>query len=138
MSVRYHCPHLDDPGAPLPSSYASSSTSLFPLDTLYFCEECDAIRCNTCVATEVASYYCPSCLFDVPSANVRADKNRCVTPRTPLTQMRAALLLVPGLPHIHRGAGHDHDGSRRHGRRAAFCARVQGVPLDEPRGGHRV
>ncbi|WVR03969.1 hypothetical protein IAU60_000968 [Kwoniella sp. DSM 27419] len=77
MSVTYACHHLDTPRAPLPPSYPSSSSSYHPLDRLYFCEECDAIRCDLCVAFEVASYFCPNCLFDVPSANVRADKNRC-------------------------------------------------------------
>jgi dynactin-4 len=72
----YHCSHLLDPHPPLPPVYPSSSSSFSPLDNLYFCEECDAIRCDQCVAVEVASYFCPSCLFDVPSANVRGDRNR--------------------------------------------------------------
>ena len=76
MSVRYHCSHLSPPSAPLGPSYPSSSSSLHPLPDLYFCEECDAIRCDLCVGMEVASYYCPGCNFDVPSANVRGDKNR--------------------------------------------------------------
>jgi dynactin-4 len=74
--VLYHCSHSETPHAPLPPSHASSYADLSPLSGLFFCEECDAIRCDQCVAVEVASYYCPNCLFDVPSANVRADKNR--------------------------------------------------------------
>ncbi|WWD16685.1 hypothetical protein CI109_101115 [Kwoniella shandongensis] len=77
MSLLYACSHLDPPISPLPPSYPSSSSSFSPLHNLYFCEECDAVRCDQCVAVEVASYFCPNCLFDVPSANVRADKNRC-------------------------------------------------------------
>ncbi|WWC68801.1 uncharacterized protein I206_102736 [Kwoniella pini CBS 10737] len=77
MSIKYSCSHLDDPHAPLPPSYPSSSSSCHPLEKLYFCEECDAVRCDLCVVMEIASYFCPNCLFDVPSANVRADKNRC-------------------------------------------------------------
>lgn len=75
-TVLYHCPHLDAPHGPLSPELLSSSASLHALPELYFCEECDAVRCNLCVGVEVASYFCPSCLFDVPSANVRADKNR--------------------------------------------------------------
>jgi dynactin-4 len=75
-SVLFHCSHQDTPHAPLPPAYSSSFSAFSPLDTLYFCEECDAIRCDQCVVVEVASYYCPSCLFDVPSHNVRTDKNR--------------------------------------------------------------
>ena len=37
-----------------------------------------AIRCNRCGSVEVNGYYCPNCLFEVPSASVRAEKNRCV------------------------------------------------------------
>lgn len=76
MSIQYSCSHLEDPHPPLPPSYPSSSTNYDPLPNLYFCEECDAIRCNLCAGVEIASYFCPNCLFDVPSANVRADRNR--------------------------------------------------------------
>lgn len=48
------------------------------LSSLLFCEECDAVRCNACVASEVALFYCPSCLFEVPSASVRSEKSRQV------------------------------------------------------------
>jgi dynactin-4 len=76
QEILYHCCHLEQPAAPLPPSYPSSFADYSPLSSLYFCEECDAIRCDQCVAVEVASYFCPNCLFDVPGANVRADKNR--------------------------------------------------------------
>ncbi|KAG8214542.1 dynactin p62 family-domain-containing protein [Butyriboletus roseoflavus] len=62
---------------PPPPTLASSSASFHPLHNLYFCEECDAVRCNRCVSVEVSGYYCPNCLFEVPSASVRAEKNRC-------------------------------------------------------------
>ncbi|THH07705.1 hypothetical protein EW145_g3202 [Phellinidium pouzarii] len=61
---------------PPPPNLPSSSASFHPLHTLYFCEECDAVRCNRCVAIEVSGYYCPNCLFEVPSASVRAERNR--------------------------------------------------------------
>lgn len=51
------------------------------LSDLLFCEDCDAVRCNSCAACEVACYYCPNCLFEVPSASVRGEKNRCVSSR---------------------------------------------------------
>lgn len=62
---------------PPPPHMASSSASFHPLHSLFFCEECDAVRCNRCVSVEVSGYYCPNCLFEVPSASVRAEKNRC-------------------------------------------------------------
>ncbi|KAG0148899.1 hypothetical protein CROQUDRAFT_40669 [Cronartium quercuum f. sp. fusiforme G11] len=84
-SVHYLCPHTapisstppdfephstSSPSVPHPSHYHS-------LSSLFFCEECDAIRCDQCVNCELNCYYCPNCLFEVPSANIRAQKNRC-------------------------------------------------------------
>lgn len=74
--ILYHCAHLETPRAPLPAGYVSSFADFASLDRLYFCEECDAVRCEGCVTVEVASYFCPNCLFDVPGSNVRGDKNR--------------------------------------------------------------
>ncbi|PBK75124.1 dynactin p62 [Armillaria solidipes] len=77
-SVLYHCRCLSNPSSsPPPPHLASSSHSFHPLHSLFFCEECDAVRCNRCVSVEVSGYYCPNCLFEVPSASVRAEKNRC-------------------------------------------------------------
>ena len=77
-SVDYHCACASEVAVPPPPSLASSSASFHPLHELFFCEECDAVRCNRCVSVEVSGYYCPNCLFEVPSASVRAEKNRCV------------------------------------------------------------
>ncbi|KXN88091.1 Dynactin subunit 4 [Leucoagaricus sp. SymC.cos] len=76
-SVQYHCPCLSTSPVPPPPHLPSSSHHFHPLHNLFFCEECDAVRCNRCVAVEVSTYYCPNCLFEVPSASVRAEKNRC-------------------------------------------------------------
>src|ERR1700729_2307179 len=75
-SIHYHCPCLSSSPVPPPPHLASSSCSFHALHTLFFCEECDAVRCNRCVSVEVSGYYCPNCLFEVPSASVRAEKNR--------------------------------------------------------------
>ncbi|KAF9444330.1 dynactin p62 [Macrolepiota fuliginosa MF-IS2] len=76
-SVQYHCPCLSTSPVPPPPHLPSSLHHFHPLHNLFFCEECDAVRCNRCVAVEVSTYYCPNCLFEVPSASVRAEKNRC-------------------------------------------------------------
>ncbi|KAJ1928968.1 hypothetical protein IWQ60_001560 [Tieghemiomyces parasiticus] len=47
------------------------------LCSLYFCEDCLQIRCGQCVLEEITGYYCPNCLFEVPSASVKAEKNQC-------------------------------------------------------------
>ncbi|PCH39894.1 hypothetical protein WOLCODRAFT_136543 [Wolfiporia cocos MD-104 SS10] len=76
-NVEYYCPCLAASPHPPPPHLPSSSFSFHPLHSLFFCEECDAVRCNRCVMVEVSGYYCPNCLFEVPSASVRAEKNRC-------------------------------------------------------------
>ncbi|KAG1836229.1 dynactin p62 family-domain-containing protein [Suillus tomentosus] len=78
-TIHYYCPCQSGESVqtPPPPHMASSSASFHPLHSLFFCEECDAVRCNRCVSVEVSGYYCPNCLFEVPSASVRAEKNRC-------------------------------------------------------------
>ncbi|GAA5915649.1 uncharacterized protein JCM6883_000705 [Sporobolomyces salmoneus] len=65
------------PTRPPPSEPPLALFQHHSLSNLLFCEECDAIRCDTCASNEVACYYCPNCLFEVPSASVRGEKNRC-------------------------------------------------------------
>lgn len=76
-SCLYRCPcveYREDS-----SSSSTQTASFHPLASLYFCEECDAIRCDDCVLHEVAAYHCPNCLFEVPMAGVRAERNRCAS-----------------------------------------------------------
>ncbi|KAG6038583.1 hypothetical protein E4U41_004033 [Claviceps citrina] len=60
-----------DPRAP------RSNYSLYPLEYLSYCEDCQQIRCPRCVTEEIVTYYCPNCLFEVPSSNLRSEGNRC-------------------------------------------------------------
>lgn len=50
--------------------------SLHPLEHLLYCDECEAMRCGRCVAEEILNWYCPTCLFEVPSSAVKSDGNR--------------------------------------------------------------
>lgn len=61
-----------DPRAP------RSNFSLYPLEYLLYCEDCQQIRCPRCVNEETATYFCPNCLFEVPSSNLRSEGNRYV------------------------------------------------------------
>jgi dynactin-4 len=61
-----------DPRAP------RSNYSLYPLEYLLYCEDCHQIRCPRCVAEEIVTYYCPNCLFEVPSSNLKSEGNRSV------------------------------------------------------------
>lgn len=49
------------------------------LSRLYFCDSCDEIRCPKCTQDEIVCYYCPNCLFDVPTASVKSDKHKYAT-----------------------------------------------------------
>ncbi|KAI5370392.1 Putative dynactin subunit 4 [Septoria linicola] len=51
--------------------------SLFPLDQLLYCDECNATRCPRCCGEEMMCWYCPNCMFEVPSSGVKGDGNRC-------------------------------------------------------------
>ncbi|KAF2651998.1 dynactin-like protein Arp1 p62 subunit RO2 [Lophiostoma macrostomum CBS 122681] len=51
--------------------------SLYPLEHLLYCEDCQQIRCPRCVIEETLNWYCPSCLFEVPSSVIKTDGNRC-------------------------------------------------------------
>ncbi|KDQ25456.1 hypothetical protein PLEOSDRAFT_1045039 [Pleurotus ostreatus PC15] len=97
-SIHYHCPCLSQTAVPPPPHLPSSSHSFHPLHTLFFCEECDAVRCNRCVSVEVSGYYCPNCLFEVPSASVRAEKNRCARNCFQCPNCMNTLSVVPSDP----------------------------------------
>ena len=55
---------------------ARANFSLSHLDHLMWCEDCNDIRCERCVISEIAFWYCPSCLFEVPSSMVKSEGNR--------------------------------------------------------------
>lgn len=50
--------------------------SLYPIEHLLYCTDCHQIRCPRCTAEEIVCWYCPNCLFEVPSSTVRSDGNR--------------------------------------------------------------
>ena len=50
----------------------------FNISKLYFCDDCHQIRCPNCVQEEIVCYYCPNCLFEVPTASVKSERNRYV------------------------------------------------------------
>ncbi|KAI0248601.1 dynactin p62 family-domain-containing protein [Lactifluus subvellereus] len=97
-TVFYHCACLSTDPVPPPPNAPSSSYCFHPLHELFFCEECDAVRCNRCVSVEVSGYYCPNCLFEVPSASVRAEKNRCARNCFMCPNCRNTLSVVPSDP----------------------------------------
>ena len=73
----------EDEGATFDPWAPRSNFSLFPLDALLFCEDCNQVRCPRCVQDEIVCYFCPSCLFEVPSTAVKSEGNRWVTIQSP-------------------------------------------------------
>jgi hypothetical protein len=51
-SLRIYCPCLNPTSLPPPPELPSSSHPHHEIHGLYFCEECDSIRCNRCVASQ--------------------------------------------------------------------------------------
>ncbi|KAK6335632.1 hypothetical protein TWF696_002400 [Orbilia brochopaga] len=80
--------------------------SLFPIENLLYCEDCHQIRCPRCVQDEIVCWYCPSCLFEVPSSTVKSDGNRC-TRNCYLCPICTALLVVMPVTHSPAGTASD-------------------------------
>lgn len=53
-----------------------TSFSLYPIEHLMFCEDCQHIRCPRCTIEEIVCWYCPSCLFEIPTSQIKAEGNR--------------------------------------------------------------
>ncbi|TGZ83226.1 hypothetical protein EX30DRAFT_303919 [Ascodesmis nigricans] len=69
---------VDDDGQSNFNPYSRRANfSLYPLNRLLFCEDCNQIRCPRCILDEIVSYFCPNCLFEVPNTTVKSEGNRC-------------------------------------------------------------
>ena len=50
--------------------------SLYPLEHLLYCEDCQQIRCSRCTVEEIVCWYCPSCLFEMPLSVLKSEGPR--------------------------------------------------------------
>ncbi len=50
--------------------------SLYPLEHLMYCEDCQRIRCPRCTVEEIVCWYCPTCIFEMPASILRGDGYR--------------------------------------------------------------
>ena len=50
--------------------------SLYPLEHLLYCEDCQDIKCPRCVIEEIVCWYCPGCLLEVPTSTVKSEGGR--------------------------------------------------------------
>lgn len=86
----------DEADQPINPHSLRANFSLYSYDRLLFCDECQQIRCPRCWAEETTHWYCPSCLFEVPSSVVKSDGNRC-TRNCYNCPICAAFLVINGL-----------------------------------------
>eukprot|EP00696_Hemimastix_kukwesjijk_P005655 gnl/Hemi2/17116_TR5695_c0_g1_i1.p1 gnl/Hemi2/17116_TR5695_c0_g1~~gnl/Hemi2/17116_TR5695_c0_g1_i1.p1 ORF type:complete len:478 (-),score=115.77 gnl/Hemi2/17116_TR5695_c0_g1_i1:86-1519(-) len=57
--------------------YACHCGRRFDLQNLYFCVDCNKPTCSFCVSEEIDSWFCPTCLENMPSAEAMLFLNRC-------------------------------------------------------------
>ncbi|KAL1921790.1 uncharacterized protein VTP21DRAFT_10432 [Calcarisporiella thermophila] len=79
--------------------------SLHELNDLYFCEDCHQLRCPRCVQEEIVCYYCPNCLFEVPTASLKGERNRCARNcfMCPICQNTLSVLATNEAPQTSQG-----------------------------------
>ncbi|KAF4977414.1 hypothetical protein FZEAL_6059 [Fusarium zealandicum] len=124
-----------DPRAP------RSNYSLYPLEYLLYCEDCQQIRCPRCVNEEVVTYYCPNCLFEVPSSNLRSEGNRCTRScyQCPVCIGPLQVMALAPTEQTHLGT---EASSHAHGPYALFCQYCNwtsteiGIDFERPSGIH--
>ena len=66
----------DEDGQTFDPKSPRANFSLYPIEHLLYCEDCQQIRCPRCTVEEIVCWYCPSCLFEMPSAMVKSDGGR--------------------------------------------------------------
>lgn len=75
--VKYFCTCRETRDSEVPETL-HDARCFHELNYLYFCEDCAAVRCNYCVDKEVASIFCPSCLFEATQTSAIANGNVCL------------------------------------------------------------
>ncbi|KAJ3143207.1 hypothetical protein HK100_000006 [Physocladia obscura] len=62
------------------SGGGDAETETHALASLLFCDSAACgggrLKCGRCVSSDAAAFFCPNCLFEVPSASVKAERNR--------------------------------------------------------------
>eukprot|EP01088_Endostelium_zonatum_P020009 TRINITY_DN7177_c0_g1_i1.p1 TRINITY_DN7177_c0_g1~~TRINITY_DN7177_c0_g1_i1.p1 ORF type:complete len:451 (-),score=110.68 TRINITY_DN7177_c0_g1_i1:38-1348(-) len=59
------------------SYYQCECQRFFPLQYLYYCQDCHAPKCNLCITQEIDCFFCPSCLDNMTTYDSIMFKNRC-------------------------------------------------------------
>ncbi|KFY85272.1 hypothetical protein V500_08556, partial [Pseudogymnoascus sp. VKM F-4518 (FW-2643)] len=96
--------------------------SLYPIEHLLYCEICAQIRCQRCLVDEIVTWFCPNCLFEVPSSTVKTEGN------SQLSRIRNGGQVIT--PPKERALGKDTD--RRPGERRSTLSKVSEHDTPEP------
>lgn len=75
-AIRQQLQDIDEEEGTFNPKSLRANFSLFPIEHLLYCTECHQVRCPRCITEEVVCWYCPGCLFEVPSSTVRSEGNR--------------------------------------------------------------
>ncbi|RKO88954.1 hypothetical protein BDK51DRAFT_51121 [Blyttiomyces helicus] len=76
LLVSAQCPCRTTSREDDPPAHPPTPLTVHPLPRLYYCDRCREVRCPLCVTEEIVCYYCPNCLFEVPTASVKAERSR--------------------------------------------------------------
>ena len=58
------------------SYYECECERFFPLQYLYYCQDCHSPKCNLCITQEIDCFFCPSCLDNMTTYDSIMFKNR--------------------------------------------------------------
>jgi len=57
--------------------YLCTCSRSFKIEDLFYCQQCQNVRCSLCVAQDIDSYYCPNCLENMASSEANYFSNSC-------------------------------------------------------------
>jgi dynactin-4 len=106
----------DDEEETLDPRNPRSNFALYPLEHLLYCEDCLQIRCPRCVIEETLNWYCPNCLFEVPSSVVKSDGNRCTR-----NCFNCPVCISPMIVNLLENPDVDHGATDRHVLACPYC-----------------
>lgn len=77
----------EEESVPFNAHNPRAELTLYPLEHLLFCTECNDFRCPRCWYEEALTYFCPSCLHERTSTSVKTERNTYRISRCPVSSM---------------------------------------------------
>lgn len=76
-SIYYQCSCLQEKMKNIPIRNIEMTNLLtFRIENLYYCENCESVKCTRCTTQDIYLYYCPQCLFEVPGVSAHSEKSK--------------------------------------------------------------